>query len=91
MIQIMILKLLFMFIRVIFERLAGKGRTKYGKIITHLDLSGTKSFHGKSGSVLLFSSGTLYVIIDYEIFKCFDYYSTNLQHLYSSGNITALP
>ena len=59
MIQIMILKLLFMFIRVIFERLAGKGRTKYGKIITHLDLSGTKSFYGKSGSVLLFSSGTL--------------------------------
>ena len=48
-----------MFIRVIFERLAGKGRTKYRKIITHLDLSGTKSFHGKSGSVLLFSSGTL--------------------------------
>ena len=48
-----------MFIRVIFERLAGKGRTKYGKIITHLDLSGTKSFHGKSGSILLLSSTTL--------------------------------
>ena len=52
-----------MFIRVIFERLAGKGRTKYRKIITHLDLSGTKSFHGKSDSVLLFSSGTLCQVV----------------------------
>ena len=67
MIQILILKQLFMFIRVIFERLAGKGRTKYGKIITHLDLSGTKSFHGKSGSILLFSSGTLKNSTDFKV------------------------
>ena len=60
-----------MFIRVIFERLAGKGRTKYGKIITHLDLSGTKSFHGKSGSVLLFSSGTLHNF--FFVVKCKQY------------------
>ena len=34
-IQVVILKLLFMFISVIFERLARKGRSSYGKIITH--------------------------------------------------------
>ena len=67
MIQLLILKQLFMFIRVIFEGLAGKGRTKYGKIITHLGLSGTKSFHGKSGSVLLFSSRTLKNSTDFKV------------------------
>ena len=43
-----------MFIGLIFERLTGKGRPFFKEILALLDLSRTKSFYGKSGSVLLF-------------------------------------
>ena len=58
-IQTMILKLLFIFISVIFERLACKGRSSYGKIITHSEVSMNESIYGQNGKVVLSPSGTL--------------------------------
>ena len=56
-IQTMILKLLFMFISVIFERLARKGRSSFGKIHTHSKVSMIESIYVQNGKVEL--SGTL--------------------------------
>ena len=59
-IQIVILKLLFMFISVIFERLARKGRSSFGKVITHSEVSMNESIYGQNGKVVLSPSGTLH-------------------------------
>ena len=48
-----------MFISVIFERLARKGRSSFGKIITHSEVSMIESIYGQNGKVVLSPSGTL--------------------------------
>ena len=48
-----------MFISVIFERLARKGRSSFGKIITHSEVSMNESIYGQNGKVVLSPSGTL--------------------------------
>ena len=57
--QTMILQLLFIFVSVIFERLARKGRSSFGKIITHSEVSMIESIYGQNGKVVLSPSGTL--------------------------------
>ena len=63
-IQVVILKLLFMFISVIFERLARKGRSSFGKIIAHSEVSMIESIYGQNGKVVLSPSGTLIELFD---------------------------
>ena len=48
-----------MFISVIFERLARKDWSSYGKIITHAEVSMIESIYGQNGKIVLFPSGTL--------------------------------
>jgi len=43
----------------IFERLARKGRSSFGKIITHSEVSMIESIYGQNGKVVLSPSGTL--------------------------------
>ena len=62
-IQVVILKLLFMFISVIFERLARKDWSSYGKIITHAEVSMIESIYGQNGKVVLSPSGTLLSVL----------------------------
>ena len=47
-----------MFISMIFERLARKGRSSFGKIITHSKVSMIESIYGQNGKVVLSPSGT---------------------------------
>ena len=53
-----------MFISVIFERLARKGRSSFGKIITHSEVSMIESIYGQNGKVVLSPSGTLIELFD---------------------------
>ena len=48
-----------MIISVIFERLPRKGRSSFGKIITHSKVSMIESIYGQNGKVVLSPSGTL--------------------------------
>ena len=52
-----------MFISVIFERLARKGRSSFGKIITHSEVSMIESIYGQNGKVVLSLSGTLVYLL----------------------------
>ena len=76
-IQTMILKLLFMFISVIFERLARKGRSSFGKIITHSEVSMNESIYGQNGKVVLSPSGTLVMLNFNFIHESLGYRETN--------------
>ena len=52
-----------MFISVIFERLARKDRSSFGKIITHSEVSMNESIYGQNGKVVLSPSGTLVYLL----------------------------
>ena len=82
-IQIVILKLLFIFISVIFERLARKGRSSFGKIITHSEVSMIESIYGQNGKVVLSPSGTLSVSFKQVFLECAEN-STNLGNQFGS-------
>ena len=54
-----LLKVLFMFINMIFGRPARKGCFLYGKIIAYSQVSMDKAIYGQNGMGVLFPSGTL--------------------------------
>ena len=72
-----------MFISVIFERLARKGRSSYGKIITHSEVSMIESIYGQNGKVVLSPSGTLSVSFKQVFLECAEN-STNLGNQFGS-------